>query len=141
MMKNLFYRLIDSQHIEKAPMPLQVSRQNIFSNSEKLYNQNGYYRIVKEAYPTDGGVYEPLYELKDNVIYMTWKAGTVSVENRISHLKENLADTDYQAIKYAEGWITDEEYEPLKLQRQAWRDEINRLESSMDNNITEGGDS
>ena len=36
--------------------------------------------------------------------------------------------TDYQAIKYAEGQLTEEEYAPIKAQRQAWRDEINLLE-------------
>ena len=52
-----------------------------------------------------------------------------TAEQQILDLKQMLADTDYQAIKYAEGWITDEEYEPLKLQRQEWRDEINRLQN------------
>ena len=47
---------------------------------------------------------------------------------RIAELKQNLANTDYQAIKHFEGYLTDEEYEPIKLQRQAWRYEINELE-------------
>lgn len=46
----------------------------------------------------------------------------------ILQLKQNLANTDYQAIKYAEGRMTAEEYAPIGEQRQAWRDEINRLE-------------
>ena len=49
---------------------------------------------------------------------------------RIKALKKLLDDTDYQAVKYAEGWLTAEEYEPIKMQRQAWRDEINQLEKS-----------
>ena len=47
---------------------------------------------------------------------------------RIQQLKQYLADTDYQAIKYAEGRMTQEEYAPISNQRQMWRDEINRLE-------------
>ena len=47
---------------------------------------------------------------------------------RINHLKEELAKTDYQAIKYAEGWLSAEEYAQIKAQRQACREEINRLE-------------
>lgn len=47
---------------------------------------------------------------------------------RIDVLKQQLSDTDYQAIKYAEGQISAEDYEPIKAQRQAWRDEINELE-------------
>ena len=49
--------------------------------------------------------------------------------NRIAELKSKLAQTDYQAIKYAEGQLTEEEYASLKLQRQIWRDEINKLEN------------
>lgn len=50
---------------------------------------------------------------------------------RIENLKDNLRQTDYQAIKHSEGLITDEEYEPIKVQRQAWRDEINELEKEV----------
>ena len=49
----------------------------------------------------------------------------------IADLQNRLAETDYQAIKFAEGWITEEEYAPIKAQRQAWRDEINKLEKEM----------
>ena len=49
---------------------------------------------------------------------------------KIDILKRKLRDTDYQAIKYAEGQISEEDYAPIKAQRQAWRDEINQLESN-----------
>lgn len=52
-----------------------------------------------------------------------------TVEQQIAGLKQNLADTDYKAIKFAEGFISDEDYAETKALRQAWRDEINRLES------------
>lgn len=52
-----------------------------------------------------------------------------TVEQQIAGLKQNLADTDYKAIKYAEGLISEQEYAEIKAQRQSWRDEINRLES------------
>lgn len=51
------------------------------------------------------------------------------ISQRIEMLKGELASTDYKAIKYAEGWLTEEEYAPIKAQRQAIRDEINALES------------
>lgn len=47
----------------------------------------------------------------------------------IIKLKRKLAKTDYKAIKYAEGLISEQDYAETKAQRQAWRDEINRLES------------
>lgn len=49
---------------------------------------------------------------------------------RIAELKQLLEDTDYKAIKYAEGLISEEEYAEVKAQRQAWRDEINSLEGA-----------
>ena len=54
-----------------------------------------------------------------------------SCENRamqIEALKEALAATDYKALKYFEGWLTDEEYAPIKAERQAIREQINLLE-------------
>lgn len=48
---------------------------------------------------------------------------------QIAVLKEQLQDTDYKALKFAEGIITEADYEPIKTQRQAYRDEINRLEA------------
>ena len=53
----------------------------------------------------------------------------IEVWNReIFELKEELSQTDYKAIKYAEGVLTDEEYQPTGIQRQAWRHRINELE-------------
>lgn len=51
---------------------------------------------------------------------------------RIAELKQNLADTDYIVIKIAEGVATWEDYPEIKEQRQAWRDEINQLESEQE---------
>lgn len=48
-------------------------------------------------------------------------------DTRINELKMFLAETDYKAIKYAEGELSEEEYAPIKAQRRAWREEINQL--------------
>lgn len=48
---------------------------------------------------------------------------------RIDELKQLLADSDYKALKFAEGWLTGDEYALTKAERQAWRDEINALEA------------
>ena len=50
------------------------------------------------------------------------------IKNRIEELKQLLSSTDYQAIKYAEGELTEEEYSQMKNQRKQWRLEINNLE-------------
>ena len=50
---------------------------------------------------------------------------------RIFELKNFLAATDYKAIKYAEGALTADEYEPDRQARAGARTEINRLEASV----------
>lgn len=70
-----------------------------------IEKQGGQYIIVAKSKPTEE-------ELK---------------KIRIDDLKKLLADTDYKAIKYAEGLITEEEYAETKAQRQAWREELNAL--------------
>ena len=50
---------------------------------------------------------------------------------RMNALKQLLSNTDYQALKHSEGLIPAAEYAPIKVQRQAWRDEINQLETEI----------
>ena len=56
---------------------------------------------------------------------------TAKINRQIFELKLKLTQTDYKAIKYSEGLLTDKEYAEVKAQRQAWRDEINRLEEKL----------
>ena len=49
-------------------------------------------------------------------------------EYQIVRLKKKLEDSDYKAIKYAEGFISEEEYAPIKEERQNYRTQINQLE-------------
>lgn len=50
---------------------------------------------------------------------------------KIIELKRKLRETDYKAIKYAEGELSAEEYAETKAQRRAWRAEINQLEAEI----------
>ena len=51
--------------------------------------------------------------------------------SEIQQLKKALSDTDYKAIKYAEGQISESEYASVKAERQGYRDRINYLESQL----------
>lgn len=53
------------------------------------------------------------------------------IESEIAVKKQMLASTDYQALKYAEGAISDEDYAEVKAQRETWRAEINALEAEL----------
>ena len=48
---------------------------------------------------------------------------------RIAELKQLLKDSDYKAIKYAEGCISASDYAPIKAMRESYRAEINMLEA------------
>lgn len=50
---------------------------------------------------------------------------------RIAELKALLQATDYQAIKYAEGFISEADYLPIKQVRQSYRNKINELEAQI----------
>ena len=50
----------------------------------------------------------------------------------IEVLKLELRESDYKAIKYAEGLISEEDYKDIKEDRQRIRNRINELEN--DNN-------
>lgn len=50
---------------------------------------------------------------------------------RIAKLKQLLWESDYKAIKYAEGLLDEREYIPIRAERKAWRKEINELEASL----------
>lgn len=50
----------------------------------------------------------------------------------IIELKKYLSDTDYKAIKFAEGEITESDYQEVKSQRHDARVRINELESMIE---------
>ena len=47
----------------------------------------------------------------------------------ITQLKKQLSDSDYKAIKFAEGQINESEYSAIRELRQGYRDRINELEA------------
>lgn len=50
---------------------------------------------------------------------------------KINKLKSKLRDTDYQAIKFAEGEMTIAEFSLIKEQRRTWRAQINQLQAEL----------
>lgn len=53
------------------------------------------------------------------------------IAQEIVSLLEALSLSDYKAIKYAEGLISEVDYTPIKAERQALRDRINELENEL----------
>lgn len=102
----------------------QLSKQCLvgLGQDENYYKSLGFEkREVEKAY--DG-----IYYLAG---FVPKKPQELVNKEKIFNLKKNLSYTDYKAIKYAEGLISEEEYAEIKAQRQAWRDEINELEKEL----------
>lgn len=93
-------------------------------NDERYYTLVGMANSGKELYLSN--LIEKSFDLREIVISQEQQR-----QNRIAELKNSLAQTDYQAIKYAEGQLSASEYAKMKKQRQAWRDEINELEAEV----------
>lgn len=53
------------------------------------------------------------------------------IESEINGYKILLEQTDYKALKHADGVLPDEEWEPVKAQREELRAKINACESEL----------
>ena len=53
------------------------------------------------------------------------------IQGEINGYKIALAQTDYKALKHADGVISDAEYKETRDQRNAWRAAINDLEEEL----------
>ena len=53
------------------------------------------------------------------------------INSEILALKQLLANSDYKALKYSEGFISDIEYEETKTYRENLRVQINQLEAEL----------
>lgn len=54
-----------------------------------------------------------------------------AAQTEINTCKQLLAQTDYQALKHADGALGDDEYAQVRGQRAAWRARINELEQAL----------
>ena len=54
---------------------------------------------------------------------------TYPYQQKINELKRKLSATDYKAIKYAEGLISEEDYAPIKAEREGYRVQIRENEA------------
>ena len=74
-------------------------------------------------------IYDANYDLQvDFHVCIPYTDEQKAAYKEMATLRKQLANTDYKAIKYAEGLISEEEYAEIKAERAAWRERINELE-------------
>ena len=74
------------------------------------------------------------YAIQDGALVLRDKTADKAIAQNailISELKAKLSATDYKALKYMEGYISEEDYAPIKAERQAMRDKINEYETQI----------
>ena len=117
--------------IEGYARKKQLGNKWIIHVAEEIISEGMYGCIetMTDHEPSDAEMTEIENEAREWVSDMEVRSNQVAIKSEVRQLKQNLLDTDYKAIKFAEGWITAEEYAPTKAQRQEWRNRINELEN------------
>ena len=96
-----------------------------YSNKAKWCNENGYY--IEEIEPKEDGSRQ--FQIKQIPKKTESMILIEQYQAEIIELKKYLFDTDYKAIKFAEGELSESDYQEVKSQRHDARVRINELES------------
>ena len=107
----------ESKQVEKAPTFTLYSREQI----NTIFANRGENQVIKDVNGIPTAV----------DIYTESELTIAANKKRINELKDLLKATDYQAIKYAEGFISEVDYAPIKQVRQSYRNKINEIESQI----------
>lgn len=99
-----------------------------YSNKAKWCNENGCY--IAEIEPLEDGTRQ--FQIKQIPQKTESMILIEQYQSEIIELKKYLSDTDYKAIKYAEGEITESDYQEVKSQRHDARVRVNELESMIE---------
>lgn len=96
-----------------------------YSNKAKWCNENGCY--IEEIEPKEDGTRQ--FQIKQIPQKTEDEKMIEQYQSEIIELKKYLSDTDYKAIKYAEGELSESDYQDDKIKRHDARVRINELES------------
>lgn len=123
MEKGYYKNVIKKIHHDAIPAIPEQAHYEV----EKVYENGG--KDLKKV--IDVPAVEGKEAWDEEVIEKVWVNYTQKEldDLRIAELKQLLADSDYKAIKYAEGLISASEYAPIKAMRESYRAEINMLEA------------
>lgn len=104
------------------------------------------YNLYRGYKPEEAGCIEATQEMIDGLDNRTlcWDDGKLveykktkedltvearqKIQDEVGRIKSLLSGTDYKAIKYAEGELSEEDFSPIREQRREWRNQINELE-------------
>ena len=96
-----------------------------YTNKANWCNENNCY--IEEIEPLEDGTRQ--FQIKQIPQKTEDEKLIEKYQSEIIELKKYLSDTDYKAIKFAEGEIAESDYQEVKSQRHNARVRINELES------------
>ena len=99
-----------------------------YSNKANWCNENNCY--IEEIEPKEDGTRQ--FQIKQIPQKTEDEKVIEQYQAEIADLKRYLSKTDYKAIKFAEGEITESDYQEVKSQRHDARVRINELESMIE---------
>lgn len=125
----------------------ELVKDKIITHHEEVIGQEeeGHYETIAE-YPNGGkdveyvidkpyiehqDAYDEEEEIGVYIPFSEEKLERIANEQEMARLKMEIASTDYEALKYAEGWFTEEEYAPIKQHREELREKIRQLEEKL----------
>lgn len=91
--------------------------------------------ILAGFWATDGVIvhdYDNKYNMHFAICLRYEGEENLKIAAKMQECKAQLDATDYQAIKFSDGAITEEEYAPIRIQRQAWREKYRALAKQID---------
>lgn len=133
--------ILEKYDLEKG----ELKEDNIIIHHDEIIGQkeSGHYEVTAK-YPNGGKDVEYIIdkpyiehqnaydETQPIYVYIPYTEEEIKQkenEKKIKDLEEELAETDPIAIRYGEGYYTEEEYFPIREHREFLRDEINKLKN------------
>jgi hypothetical protein len=102
----------------------KVNKSLLSLKSELIPLPEGYKKLTQEEYEQE------LKKANEKTSFKKQEQSEAS--KKLNELKSKLCSSDYKAIKFAEGLYTEEEYAPIRKQREDIRKEIRKLEAQLD---------
>lgn len=131
--------ILEEYDLEKG----ELKEDSIIIHHDEIEGQEetGHYEIIAE-YPNGGkdieyiidtpyiehqDAYDEEEQIQVYIPYSEEYLNDKQEKTELEKLKNLLSSTDYEAIKYAEGWFTEEEYAPIKEYRENLRKQIRAI--------------
>lgn len=122
-------------HHDEQPEIIEVPEEGHFETIREYSNGGKDVEWIVDKPGIKGSPKIEAYDEKETIyVYKPYSEEYIKerdISQQITNLQYELSQTDYKLLKYLEGYYTDEEYAPIKKERQEMRDKINNLKSKL----------